>query len=104
MNDQELASRLVAVLEAEAISGCPVAGHDDEERKKIAAVAMRRWRSLARRSAHPGQATRDQRAEDLAKGLRDRFEASPALAGPLMEDYRHLAARLVAILSDPLAD
>jgi hypothetical protein len=39
--------------------------------------------------------------EDLAKGLRDRFEVNPAAAGPLMEDYRHLAARLAAVLADP---
>lgn len=56
MDDQELASRLATVLKAEAISGCPVAGHDDEERQEIAVAAMRRWRSLTRRSgtSRPG--------------------------------------------------
>jgi len=38
--------------------------------------------------------------EDLAKGLRDRFQVDPSLTGPLMEDYRHLAGRLAAVLAD----
>lgn len=101
VGDRELAARLLAVVEAEALSGCPVAGHDDEARQEIAAAAMRRWRSFPRRSARPGRAARDERVEDLAKGLRDRFEADPALAGPLLEDYRHLAAQLAAILGAP---
>lgn len=59
------------------------------------AVAARRWRSFDRR-----RAKRDSdlgaRTEDLAKGLRDHFEESPQLAGPLMEDYRFLAGILAA--------
>ena len=81
-----------------------MAGHDDAERQKIAAVAIRRWRSFARRSTHPHQASRAERAEDLAMGLRDRLEVEPALAGPLMEDYRHLAGWLAAVLADPPAN
>lgn len=87
------------MVEAEALSGCPVAGHDNETWQEIANVATRRWRSFPRRSARPDRATRDERVEDLAKGLRDRFEADPALTGPLLEDYRHLAAQLAAILT-----
>jgi hypothetical protein len=41
--------------------------------------------------------------QDLAKGLRDHFD-EPALTGPLMTDYRCLAARLAVVLGDPLAD
>lgn len=104
MAGDQLAGRLVAVIVAEHLAGCPVAGHDDAERQKIAAVAIRRWRSFARRSTYPNQASRAERAEDLAKGLRDRLEVEPALAGPLMEDYRHLAARLAAVLADPPAN
>jgi hypothetical protein len=36
------------------------------------------------------------RVEDLAKGLRDAFEADRQLVGPLMEDYRVLARTLGA--------
>jgi hypothetical protein len=36
------------------------------------------------------------RVEDLAKGLRDAFEAGRQLVGPLMEDYRFLARTLGA--------
>lgn len=100
-SEASLHGRLLAVVEAEQLSGCPVAGHDVSARREIAELAARRWRSFGRRSAHGGRATLAERAEDLAKGLRDRFEDDPALAGPLMEDYRHLAARLAAVLADP---
>ncbi|MEU4216028.1 hypothetical protein [Actinoplanes sp. NPDC026623] len=54
-------------------------------------VGWRRWQSFKRR--HKTAAGNwDQRVEDLAKGLRDAFEPDPRLVGPLMEDYRHLAA------------
>lgn len=96
----QLLGRLVAVVEAGELSGCPVSGRDRAARQEIAAIAMRRWRSFARRSAHPGRASDADRVEDLAKGLRDRFEVNPALTGPLMEDYRHLAGRLAAVLID----
>lgn len=56
-------------------------------------VALRRWRSFGRR-AGVKSATRDQRIEDLAKGLRDAFERDRHLVGRLMEDYRHLARTL----------
>jgi hypothetical protein len=99
-----LADQLLAVVEAEHLGGCPVAGRDDVARRETVAIAMRRWRSFARRSARRGQATHPDRVEDLAKGLRDHFEVRPALAGPLMEDYRHLAARLAAIFADSPAE
>lgn len=75
------AGRLQAVVEAEQLSGCPVAGRDDATRQEMASLAMRRWRSFARRSVHPGQAAHAEQVEDLAKGLRDRFETNPALTG-----------------------
>jgi hypothetical protein len=100
----QLPGRLLAVVEAEQLSGCPVAGRDDAARREIVAIAVRRWRSFGRRSGHPRQATHAERVEDLAKGLRDRFEVDPSLTGPLLEDYRHLAVRLAAVLADPPAN
>ena len=99
--DGPLADRLLAVAQAQHLSGSPVAGHDDANRRETVEVAIRRWRSFSRRSRHPERATHAERVEDLAKGLRDRFEITPALTGPLMEDYRHLAAELAAVLADP---
>jgi hypothetical protein len=99
--DGALADRLLAIAEAEHLSGSPVAGGDDANRRETVAVAIRRWRSFSRRSRHPERATRAEQVEDLAKGLRDRFENIPALTGPLMEDYRDLAAKLAAVLADP---
>ena len=63
--DGPLAGRLLAVIEAEQLSGSPVAGGSAADR----------------------QAT-----------------AEPALAGPLMTDYRYLAAKLAAVLADPAGD
>ena len=102
--DRSLADRLLAITEAEHQSGSPVAGHDDANRRETAEVAIRRWRSFSRRSRHPKRATQADRVEDLAKGLRDRFEITPALTGPLMEDYRDLAAKLAAVLADLPSD
>jgi hypothetical protein len=98
--DSLLAERLLAAAEAEHLSGSPVAGHDDAARREMVKTAMNRWRSYRRRSRHPERATYADRVEDLAKGLRDRFETSPELTGPLMSDYRSLAAKLAAILTD----
>ncbi len=102
--DRSLTDLLLAVAKAEYQSGSPVAGHDDANRRETVEVAIRRWRSFSRRSRHPQGATRADRVEDLARGLRDRFEITPALTGPLMEDYRDLAAKLAAVLADPPSD
>jgi len=99
--DGSLAARLLDVIEAEHLSGSPVAGRTPEDRQETARTAMRRWRSFSRRSPHPDRATDDERVEDLAKGLRDHREREPALTGPLMTDYRHLAVKLAALLADP---
>jgi hypothetical protein len=102
--DRSLADRLLATVEAEHQSGSPVAGHDDANRREMVKVAIRRWRSFSRRSRHPKRAAQADRVEDLAKGLRDRFEITPALTGPLMEDYRDLATKLATVLADPPSD
>jgi len=72
-----------------------------EDRAKLAALALRRWRGFGRRSkvTHP---TDEDRIEDLAKGLRDACEATPGLAGPLIEDYRYLAGVIAAVMTEPL--
>lgn len=62
------------------------------------AVAVRRWRSFRSRNAKR-VGDLDAMTEDLAKGLRDRFEEEPHLVGPLMEDYRFLASVLAAEFS-----
>jgi hypothetical protein len=102
--DRSLPDRLLAIAKAEHESGSPVAGHDDANRRETVEVAISRWRSFSRRSRRPKRATQADRVEDLAKGLRDRFEITPRLTGPLMEDYRDLAAKLAAVLGDPPSD
>jgi hypothetical protein len=102
--DGPLAGRLLAVLEAEHLSGSPVAGANAAGRQETARAAMRRWRSFSRRSPHPERASHADRVEDLAKGLRDRLDSEPALTGPLMTDYRYLAAKLAAVLAEPRGD
>lgn len=99
--DGPLVDVLLAIAEAEHLSGSPVAGRDDANRREMVEVAIRRWRSFSRRCRHPERAAHAERVEDLAKGLRDRFEFTPTLTGPLMEDYRHLAGKLAAVLADP---
>jgi hypothetical protein len=81
--------RVVSAIRAAWDEGCPVAS--DPER--TATVALRRIASIRRRLR--GAPGRDQRIEDLAEGLRDRLEENPQLTGPLMEDDRDLAARIV---------
>lgn len=56
-------------------------------------VARRRWQSFLRRNPKRA-ANLGTRTEDLAKSLRDHFEESPRLVGPLIEDYRFVAGVL----------
>jgi hypothetical protein len=92
-------ARVVAVIAEAWQEGSPVAASDDERRREMAAVATRRWESFERR-AKSRRAGMDERVEDLAKGLRDAYEPDSALAGPLMTDYRWLAERIAAALTD----
>lgn len=73
--------------------GSPVVRTETVER--TIAIGWRRWRSFERRHGRR-RAHLEARVEDLAKGLRDAFEADRDLVGPLMEDYRHLALVLGA--------
>ena len=94
----EVHADVVAAIRCAWDEGCPVAGQDLDRRTKQANVAVRRWRSSSRR--HPRKLTPQVQVEDLAKGLRDAFEADPKLVGPLMEDYRYLAARIADAMTD----
>ena len=78
-----------AALVALCESGSPVLHPDTIDETLV--LATRRWRSYHRRHRTDDPATR---TEDLAKGLRDALEADPSLTGPLMQDYRHVAAAL----------
>jgi hypothetical protein len=89
--DGELLARLEAVIAAAWEDGSPVAAQGDPVKTaEQARVALRRWRSQGRRRSKDP-------VEDLAKGLRDHFEAQPELVGPLMVDYRWIAAKLAAV-------
>lgn len=98
MSDEETIQALLKAIEGAWDAGCPVAG--PVAREVLAASALRRWRSFDRRTRHR-HASDDARVEDLAKGLRDKFESDRRLVGSLMEDYRHLARILAAVLRDP---
>src|SRR5690348_16747654 len=98
MSDEELLTHLFAQVTMARDAGSPVASGDDESRRQIAAVALRRWRSGHRRIKRKIP-THEQRIEDLAKGLRDTFEFDPSLTGRLMSDYRHLARVLADVLA-----
>jgi hypothetical protein len=79
-----------AALDALRRDGSPVVQADNVD--EITAVGWRRWNSFERRD---GKRSSDfeRRVEDLAKGLRDRFEHDPSLAGPLIEDDRPQRSR-----------
>jgi hypothetical protein len=77
--------------------GSPVVRPENIE--EIITIGWRRWSSFDRRNAKRS-VDFERRVEDLAKGLRDKFEAKPSLAGPLIEDYRH-QARVLAREFDP---
>jgi hypothetical protein len=64
-------------------------------------VSLRRWESFHRR--HRRRASRDDRIEDLAKGLRDAFEPDRHLVGPMMTEYR-ASARAVASVLAPVGE
>ena len=87
-----------AALDALWRDGSPVVRPDNMD--EITTVAWRRWNSFERRNGKRSSGL-ERRVEDLAKGLRDKFERNPNLAGPLIEDYRHLARALAAAFAEP---
>jgi hypothetical protein len=98
---EELDRKLKAVAEALWEEGCPVAG--PQGRAMLVRTAIRRWRSFSRRSLLPAPSP-EERVEDLARGLRDHLERDPALAGPLLEDYRYLARKMAQVLLESAAN
>ncbi|GAB3279064.1 hypothetical protein GCM10027589_05450 [Actinocorallia lasiicapitis] len=60
-------------------------------------ISLRRWRSFDRRNGRRRPTTSD-RIEDLAKGIRDAFEADRRLVGPMMTEYRASAEAAAAVL------
>jgi hypothetical protein len=65
----------------------------------MASIARRRWTSFGRRHKTT-EHNRANRIEDLARGLCEKFERGGLrMAGPLITDYRWLAAQLADVLS-----
>jgi hypothetical protein len=87
-------------IESAQRSGSPVAPRDAEAVATLANTALRRWKSFSHRS-RGGALAEAARVEDLAKGLRNALEKRPDEVGPLMADYRHLAAVLAKELLVP---
>jgi hypothetical protein len=86
--------RVIEVITAAWDDGCPVASDPDA----TATAAIRRVSSIGRRYRGKGAPTREDRVEDLAKGLRDRSEEDPKLVGRLMADHRYLASKIIEAL------
>jgi hypothetical protein len=93
----DISEQLVAALAELWAAGSLFVGRSEAEHREVADIALRRWNSFHRRQKRRSS-THERRVEDLAKGLRDAFEDDPRLVGPLMEDYRHIAAVLADIL------
>lgn len=102
---KSLESRLIAKLQWASSDGSPVVGWTEEAWAETAALARRRWFSFDRRHKHKPD-THENRVEDLARALCDRFELGGfKLAGPVISDYRWLAEQLAEVLGatdDPL--
>jgi hypothetical protein len=92
MDDDELVRRLTKAMQELWDEGCPVAGLRQEEKARI---ALRRWRSGARRRGRP---TIADRVRDLTKGLIEAFEPAPRLVGRTKRDYECVAERLAGEL------
>jgi hypothetical protein len=71
--------------------GCPLA--DPGSRATVLDVGWRRWRSFDRRNKRR-KPDRDDRIEDMAKGLCSAMVSDQKLVGPLMQHSRCLAVAL----------
>lgn len=99
-NPEHEKDRMLEILETRLAAaweeGSPVAGYSPEDRQKTAAIALRRWKSSARRGISNDDIPA--KIHDLAKGLIEAFEPDLKLVGPLKRDYEWLAQELAAIL------
>lgn len=97
-DDPLLIEAVKAALEACWNEGSPVAGSTVEARQRMALLAIRRASSFDRR----GIAVDDREAQvrDLAKGLVASFEDDRDHVGPLIVDYRFVAARVLAAIHE----
>jgi hypothetical protein len=94
--DAKLIEAVAGAIASAWEDGCPVAHHDAARRAEMAARALRRWNSSARRGID--REDRARRVRDLAEGLVAATERDPGLAGPLIADYEHLARRIAAVI------
>ena len=95
MDDTVVLPKIVAAITEAWDEGCPVASGTSTNRELMAYVSLRRWNSFAKRHKKGGK---EEQVEDLAKGLRDAYEADRALVGPLMTDYCYLASMIAEVL------
>lgn len=97
IEDDDVALATVAVA-AQGELGCPAAYGTATQQAETARIAVRRWRSVDRR--HRAAVTRDQRIEDLAKGLRQHLAMDPKLED--LTHYRCIARAVAdALAPDP---
>lgn len=95
---------LIDALRSAQQEGNPVADGDPQRWFRIIRVSRRRWGSFTRRHPSPASDTFTARAEDLARGLLNRF-ARPGVGKPLdISDCRDLARRLAAVLNSATPD
>ncbi len=96
---QKLVNLAAQAIEAAWEEGCAVAStaYETDQIAEMARIAVRRWLSSGRRGVAPDRF--DDRIEDLAKGLIERFEKDPRMVGPLRVDYEYLAGRIDEALS-----
>jgi hypothetical protein len=93
--DHDVRAEVVSALSRLFAQGCPLPVPTQQE--AMAEVGMRRWASYPRR--HRGRSgARDERVDDLVKGLVEAFEADRRLVGPLVKDYECVAEAIAAVV------
>ena len=93
--EQSVAAKLLWARE----DGSPVAPANPSLAAEMAAIARRRWNSYERRNANIAD-TKENRINDLARGLATKFERGGfPKVGPLITDYTWLAEQITPILA-----
>jgi hypothetical protein len=93
--DPETFAAVVAAIDAASRAGCPVI-YDSSRVEETARLAVRRWRSSARRGID--QADQTARVRDLTRGFIEQLESDPKMVGPLVRDYEYLAGEVAKAL------